>query len=136
MWGRVRNSSERGSGAFRSNVQKCNGYIWNSNSLQSFSKASTGGSKYHTSLRPSDSRQLHAPTSLFVDFLPFGISRIWVHGLFSGAGNVGDVYISKKQRKNNNLAFGFVRYQRREDAMAAIKLLHGWRIQKCEIKCL
>ncbi|CAO2817616.1 unnamed protein product [Amaranthus hypochondriacus] len=143
MWGRVRNSSERGSGIFLSNFQKSNGtswvsnsngHSWDSNTFQPFSKASTGGSNPHHHLWSSVWQQRKQPTSLFVDFLPFGISRTWIHGLFSGAGKLVDVYISKKQRKNNNIAFGFVRYQRREDAMAAIKLLHGSKIRKSEIK--
>ncbi|CAO2827368.1 unnamed protein product [Amaranthus hypochondriacus] len=163
MFSRVRKPSERGLGCFCSNFQKRNGSflkkrnVWleDSNSHQQLPSLFTGGSNYHhhTWSSPTSAgghrgfahpsrrwvpreppRSNHGSTTLFVDSLPVGTSRDWVHGFFSGIGKVVDVYVSRKPRKNYNLAFGFVRFQWREDALAAIDSLHGSKIKNCEIK--
>ncbi|CAO2827574.1 unnamed protein product [Amaranthus hypochondriacus] len=158
MFSRVRKPSERGLGFLFSNFKNSNGsilgkrYGWESSKQQ---HPFNGGLVYHhhrwsppTSAgchrgfaHPSRRwvpreplRQNHGSTTLFVDSLPIGTSRDWVHGFFSGVGKVVDVYISRKPRKNYTLAFGFVRFKWKQDALAAIDSFHGMKIKNCEIK--
>ena len=62
--------------------------------------------------------------SLFVDNIPNGIDRGWVRRLFERHGEVCDLFISTKKRKNKSAAFGFVRYTSFEEAEQAIAELH------------
>ena len=67
--------------------------------------------------------------SLFVDNIPQGIATSWLRNLFKRSGEVVDIFISAKIRKNKNRAFGFVRYRTLQEAQAAINDINGLAVQ-------
>ncbi|CAO2834640.1 unnamed protein product [Amaranthus hypochondriacus] len=64
-------------------------------------------------------------TTLFIDGLPQGISKEWLWDVFAEHGGVNDIFISRKRRPANSNAFGFVRFNKSEDARVAIEKLNG-----------
>ncbi|XP_057545913.1 uncharacterized protein LOC130824908 [Amaranthus tricolor] len=68
-------------------------------------------------------------TSLFVDCIPQNLSVSWLEIIFRKAGDVQDVYISKKVRQNTSDRFGFVRFGNYVEAVNAIKLMNGFKVQ-------
>ena len=62
--------------------------------------------------------------SLFVDNIPKGLDRGWLRRLFERYGEVCDLFILTKARKNKAELFGFVRYHFIEEAEHAIDELH------------
>ena len=62
--------------------------------------------------------------SLFVDNIPKGLDRGWLRRLFERHGEVCDLFISTKKRKNRSELFGFVRYSLIDEAEQAIEGLH------------
>ncbi|CAO2838005.1 unnamed protein product [Amaranthus hypochondriacus] len=62
--------------------------------------------------------------SLFVDGISRAITLQQLRRLFEKEGDVADVYISGKRRKNRVDSFGFVRYYNQHDANRAIKNLN------------
>ena len=80
-------------------------------------------------------RQAQSSVSLFVDNIPKGIDRGWFRRLFERCGEVVDVFISAKTRKNKNEDFGFVRYKTVREAEDAISRLneHGVRGRKLRV---
>ncbi|KAH7834790.1 hypothetical protein Vadar_019745 [Vaccinium darrowii] len=58
--------------------------------------------------------------TIFVDNQPIQIRKIWVHNLFSRFGKVRDVFIPFKTSKISGRKFGFVRFNRLEEASLAI----------------
>ena len=73
--------------------------------------------------------------SVFVDNLPESMSRGWLWQLFSGDGEVVDVFISRKERRLSKAPFGFVRFTRRGQALEAVKRMHGMEIRGAIYKC-
>ncbi|CAO2826358.1 unnamed protein product [Amaranthus hypochondriacus] len=63
--------------------------------------------------------------SLFIDGIPRNVVWGELKNLFSEMGDVVDLYVSKKQRKNMDGVFGFVRYQKAQEAERAIATLDG-----------
>ena len=57
------------------------------------------------------------------------LSNQWLRVLFSLEGSVVDVFISRKVRKHSKAACGFVRFQRREEVMAAMRNLDGFLVK-------
>ena len=68
-------------------------------------------------------------TTLFVDNIPNGLARTWFRNLFQRWGNVADVFISAKIRRNRDVLFGFVRYATVEEAKTAIEKVSGLAVQ-------
>ncbi|CAO2832283.1 unnamed protein product [Amaranthus hypochondriacus] len=63
--------------------------------------------------------------SLFIDGIPKNISYGELKKVFSVVGMVVDSYISLKHRKNRKENFGFIRFNRREEAEKAVKRFNG-----------
>ena len=72
--------------------------------------------------------------SLFVDGLPWEMSWDWLMQIFSGEGEIIDVFVSKKRRRFSGSCFGFVQFKKVEEAMSAIRNLDGTRIRGRSIK--
>ena len=70
-------------------------------------------------------RHEQSTVTLFVDNIPKGIDRGWVRRLFGRCGEVVDLFISAKTRRNNPDCFGFVRYKSVQDAQYAIEELNA-----------
>ncbi|MEK0312192.1 RNA-binding protein, partial [Candidatus Phytoplasma fabacearum] len=66
--------------------------------------------------------------SVFVDYLSYKVNIQWLWDVFSRVGQVVDVYISRKIRKNNPTRFAFVRFGFRNHASRAVQLLNGNRL--------
>ena len=57
----------------------------------------------------------------------------WMWQLFSHEKEVVDIFISRKMRRSSKSPFAFVRVAQREEALEAIKQLHGMEIRGCKI---
>ncbi|CAO2830342.1 unnamed protein product [Amaranthus hypochondriacus] len=66
--------------------------------------------------------------TLFIDGIPKWTTWYELRKVFSVIGVVVDSYISKKQRKNKKVNFGFIRFYNREDAVMAVKRLNGHHV--------
>ncbi|CAO2820364.1 unnamed protein product [Amaranthus hypochondriacus] len=66
--------------------------------------------------------------SLFVDGICSSTSITALRLFFKGIGVVVDAFISRKSRPSRKDRFGFVRFRYREEAVRAIKELHGQRL--------
>ena len=75
-----------------------------------------------------------ASVSLFVDGLPRDMSWDWLMQIFSGEGEIIDVFVSKKIRRFSGSRFAFVRFKKVEEALSAIRNLDGIRIRGRSIK--
>ena len=67
--------------------------------------------------------------SLFIDGLPMEMTWRWLLHIFREVGVVLDVYVSQKRRNNHACRFGFVRFEKVEEASKAIKVLDGVKIR-------
>lgn len=74
---------------------------------------------------PTKGMNVQKWTTVFVDGLHIKMAKEWLHDTFSEYGKVRDVYIASKVRKTNKDGFGFVRYERKEEALKAIDGLNG-----------
>lgn len=72
--------------------------------------------------------------TLFVDGLPNNMNSRWLKNIFKYKGDVVDVYVSFKNRKTTTKIFGFVRFQRKEEAECAISSLDGKRLNSHYLK--
>ena len=72
---------------------------------------------------------LREAISLFVDGLPLEMTWDWLQQIFRGEGDITDVYVSKKKRRNRDCRFGFVRFKKVEEAEMAIRNLNGVMIR-------
>ncbi|MDV3200589.1 MAG: RNA-binding protein, partial [Pigeon pea little leaf phytoplasma] len=63
--------------------------------------------------------------TIFVDNLPSNITKGMLYKIFGWAGNVVDVYVSRKGRKGTSSPFAFIRYDAKGGAERAIGNLHG-----------
>ncbi|MED6138577.1 hypothetical protein PIB30_075569, partial [Stylosanthes scabra] len=63
--------------------------------------------------------------SVFVDYLNYKVNIEWLWNVFSRVGQVVDVYISKKVRRNNPTRFAFVRFGFKNYASRVVQLLNG-----------
>lgn len=63
--------------------------------------------------------------TIFVDNLPKGMSKTWLRQIFKNDGNVVDAFVSMKDRRNAKGRFGFVKFQRKEEAEYAISHNNG-----------
>ena len=67
--------------------------------------------------------------TLFIDGLPMQMTWDWLLQNFRGEGEVIDVFVSQKRRRNNEWRFGFVHFKKLEDARNAIRNLNGVMIR-------
>ena len=69
-----------------------------------------------------------------MDCIPRGIDPRWLKLIFQTEGTVVDVYISRKIKRFRKDAFGFVRFNRRQEAEKAIKNLNGFGMKDCKLR--
>lgn len=62
---------------------------------------------------------------LFFDSLPKGMDNVWLRQIFRHYGNIVDVFVSKKQCKNNDAYFRFVRFALQSEASEALRCNNG-----------
>ena len=72
--------------------------------------------------------------SLFVDCIPPGVSSTWLRTFFNRAGKVVDAFVSRKVRKARSDPFGFVRFNKLQEAMNAINMFDGCIIQGAKLR--
>ena len=60
--------------------------------------------------------------TLFVDELPWEMSRDWLRNIFRGEGEAIDIYLTDK-RQFNDSRFDFVHFKKLEEAMNAVRNL-------------
>ena len=58
----------------------------------------------------------------------------WLLQIFMGEGEVIDVYVSQKRRKNNDCWFGFIRFKKLEETRSAVRNLNGVKIREKSLK--
>ncbi|CAO2830829.1 unnamed protein product [Amaranthus hypochondriacus] len=75
--------------------------------------------------RPRSNAFEGTAVSLFIDGFPRNVLWRDLKRIFSSIGNVVDLFVSKKLRKNRDGAFGFVRYGTMMEAERAISNLEG-----------
>ncbi|KAK9293141.1 hypothetical protein L1049_021127 [Liquidambar formosana] len=62
---------------------------------------------------------------VFVDNLPIDMNPKWLRRIFNWFGRVTDVFIPKKVRAGVGTRFAFVRFERRSEAMSAVRRCNG-----------
>lgn len=67
-------------------------------------------------------------STIFVDNLPNGIRKGFVHNLFSKFGRVWDCYIPNKRSRITGQSFGFIRFESARDASVAVQSTNGYWI--------
>lgn len=72
--------------------------------------------------------------TLFVDNLPLTMNNVWLRQIFKNDGRLIDAFVSRKQRRNNQFWFGFVRLINKKDAEKAIKRNNGLEVKGCKLK--
>jgi len=73
-------------------------------------------------------------TNLIVNYLPQTMTQEEIRSLFSSIGEVESCKLIRDKVTGQSLGYGFVNYQRQEDAAKAIQTLNGLRLQNKTIK--
>merc|ERR1712227_985240 len=73
-------------------------------------------------------------TNLIVNYLPQTMTQEEIRSLFSSIGEVESCKLIRDKVTGQSLDYGFVNYQRQEDASKAIQTLNGLRLQNKTIK--
>ncbi|CAO1312587.1 unnamed protein product [Diamesa serratosioi] len=73
-------------------------------------------------------------TNLIVNYLPQTMTQEEIRSLFSSIGEVESCKLIRDKVTGQSLGYGFVNYQRQEDADKAINTLNGLRLQNKTIK--
>merc|ERR1719445_1248686 len=73
-------------------------------------------------------------TNLIVNYLPQTMTQEEIRSLFSSIGEVESCKLIRDKVTGQSLGYGFVNYQRQEDASKAIQTLNGLRLQNKTIK--
>lgn len=73
-------------------------------------------------------------TNLIVNYLPQTMSQEEIRSLFSSVGEVESCKLIRDKVTGQSLGYGFVNYQRKDDADKAIGTLNGLRLQNKTIK--
>jgi len=74
-------------------------------------------------------------TNLIVNYLPQTMTQVEeIRSLFSSIGEVESCKLIRDKVNGQSLGYGFVKYQRQEDAAKAIQTLNGLRLQNKTIK--
>ncbi|MED6182518.1 hypothetical protein PIB30_029136 [Stylosanthes scabra] len=63
--------------------------------------------------------------TVFVDGLPNDIAKVSLYRIFWWAGNVVDIYVSRKKRNKSNRPFAFVRFDARGGVVRVVEKLNG-----------
>lgn len=66
---------------------------------------------------------------VFIDGLGDRITMVKLLSIFSKAGNLRDVFIQQRKKVGRRFRFGFVRFQRNEEAWKAIRMFNGLRLE-------
>ncbi|KAG5674491.1 hypothetical protein PVAND_004454 [Polypedilum vanderplanki] len=75
-----------------------------------------------------------ARTNLIVNYLPQTMTQEEIRSLFSSIGELESCKLIRDKMTGQSLGYGFVNYQRQEDADKAISTLNGLRLQNKTIK--
>ncbi|XP_076279237.1 ELAV-like protein 1 isoform X10 [Lasioglossum baleicum] len=78
--------------------------------------------------------QEESKTNLIVNYLPQSMTQDEIRSLFSSIGDVESCKLIRDKLTGQSLGYGFVNYQRPEDAEKAINTLNGLRLQNKTIK--
>lgn len=78
--------------------------------------------------------QEDSKTNLIVNYLPQQMTQEEIRSLFSSIGEVESCKLIRDRVTGQSLGYGFVNYQRVEDASKAINTLNGLRLQNKQIK--
>lgn len=78
--------------------------------------------------------QEDSKTNLIVNYLPQQMTQEEIRSLFSSIGEVESCKLIRDKVTGQSLGYGFVNYQRLEDASKAINTLNGLRLQNKQIK--
>ncbi|XP_055601355.1 ELAV-like protein 3 isoform X5 [Uranotaenia lowii] len=78
--------------------------------------------------------QEDSKTNLIVNYLPQQMTQEEIRSLFSSIGEVESCKLIRDKVTGQSLGYGFVNYQRVEDASKAINTLNGLRLQNKQIK--
>ncbi|XP_058449684.1 ELAV-like protein 3 isoform X4 [Malaya genurostris] len=78
--------------------------------------------------------QEDSKTNLIVNYLPQQMTQEEIRSLFSSIGEVESCKLIRDKVTGQSLGYGFVNYQRAEDASKAISTLNGLRLQNKQIK--
>ncbi|XP_038108675.1 ELAV-like protein 3 isoform X2 [Culex quinquefasciatus] len=78
--------------------------------------------------------QEDSKTNLIVNYLPQQMTQEEIRSLFSSIGEVESCKLIRDKVTGQSLGYGFVNYQRAEDASKAINTLNGLRLQNKQIK--
>ncbi|XP_055385879.1 ELAV-like protein 3 isoform X2 [Condylostylus longicornis] len=73
-------------------------------------------------------------TNLIVNYLPQTMNQEEIRSLFASIGEVESCKLIRDKATGQSLGYGFVNYQRQEDAEKAINTLNGLRLQNKTIK--
>ena len=91
---------------------------------------------------PRDDRGARKPrpdvshlTSVKVDNLDYAVTLDDVREAFAEFGAIGDVYMPREHGTGRTRGFGFVRYERREDAEAAVAAMQDVELRGRAIRC-
>lgn len=68
-----------------------------------------------------------------VGFLFLGLFLFGAFSFLGFYGRVEDVYMPSKRSSFFNTKFGFIRFKRREEALAAIDALNGFLVRNCRM---
>ncbi|CAO2827367.1 unnamed protein product [Amaranthus hypochondriacus] len=71
--------------------------------------------------------------SLFVDGVARALSISELRATFEKYGEVTDVYIAGKKRKNKSVGFAFIKFKRKEEASKAIENINGVSLKGCKL---
>ena len=74
-------------------------------------------------------------TSVKVDNLDYSMTVDDVREAFASYGAIGDVYMPREHGTGRSRGFGFVRYERKEDADAAVAGMHEREVRGRAIRC-
>ncbi|XP_065090257.1 ELAV-like protein 4 isoform X4 [Ochlerotatus camptorhynchus] len=78
--------------------------------------------------------QEDSKTNLIVNYLPQQMTQEEIRSLFSSIGEVESCKLIRDKVTGQSLGYGFVNYQKVEDASKAINTLNGLRLQNKQIK--
>lgn len=73
--------------------------------------------------------------NLIINYLPHDADDDSLHAMFIAHGNIKEAKVIREKNTKRSLGYGFVRYFREEDALAAIELMNGkiWNTKKIKV---
>ena len=74
-------------------------------------------------------KEIRVPTKLFVDSLPWATTDNELRQAFQKFGSVTEAYVVIDRKTRKSLGFGFVSFDRKEDAQTAIRQMDGTKLK-------